>query len=525
MKVLSLFSGIGAFEKALDRLEVSYELVNYCEIDKYAAKAYSMIHGCSEEKNLGDITKVDTSKLPSDIDLTTYGFPCQDISLAGKQKGFEAEGERTRSGLFFEALRIIEDVKPRIAIAENVKNLTSKKFKKEFDIVLSSLEQAGYNNYWQVLNAKDYGIPQNRERVFIVSIRKDVDNGMFEFPDPFELELRLKDMLENEVDEKYYLSQELTEKIRYRLGDKEYNLLGGMQKNQSVKEDGISTTLTSSMGAGGGYVPMINEPVRKYGIFDDEKGKHQAGSVWETEGLAPTLDTMQGGYRQPCIEIKEKTKKGYKEAYEGDGIYLDRPHQKRGCVQHGMVQTLKTSGNDVGVVTKSLRIRKLTPLECFRLMGFSDEDFNKVVGISNTQLYKMAGNSIVVNVLVHLFKSLFEALETNEHKEIIEQLALFEIDERVEHLENNMTIDTSQQYHLEKMVKNKVVKMLGGKNSSAYLKCSKKVFSQLWRDYKDYFKIPSYRDTLKAKYKEAENYILNWQPEYNLMIEICNYRD
>lgn len=102
--------------------------------------------------------------------------------------------------------------------------------------------------------------------------------------------------------------------------------------------------------------------------------------------------------------------------------------------------------------------------------------------------------------------------------------ALFELDERVEHLENNMTINTSQQYHLEKMVKNKVVKMLGGKNSSAYLKCSKKVFSQLWRDYKDYFKIPSYRDTLKAKYKEAENYILNWQPEYNLMIEICNYR-
>lgn len=103
--------------------------------------------------------------------------------------------------------------------------------------------------------------------------------------------------------------------------------------------------------------------------------------------------------------------------------------------------------------------------------------------------------------------------------------ALFELDERVEHLENNMTINTSQQYHLEKMVKNKVVKMLGGKNSSAYLKCSKKVFSQLWRDYKDYFKIPSYRDTLKAKYNEAENYILNWQLEYNLMIEICSYRD
>ena len=471
MKVLSLFSGIGAFEKALDILNVPYQLVNYCEIDKYASNAYAQIHQCDESLNLGDITKIDTSTLPNDIDLITYGFPCQDISLAGKQKGFEEDGELTRSGLFFEALRIIEDTKPCIAIAENVKNLTSKKFQNEFDIVLSSLEKAGYNNYWQVLNAKDYGIPQNRERVFIVSIRKDIDNGMFKFPEGFELKLRLKDMLEDAVDEKYYLSDELTEKIRYRLGDKEYSLLGGMQKNQSVKEDGISTTLTSSMGTGGGYVPMINEPVRKYGIFDDEKGKHQAGSVWETEGLAPTLDTMQGGYRQPCIEIKEATKKGYKEAYEGDGVYLDRPHQKRGVVQNGMIQTLKTSGNDVGVVVSdkpicvgqvstgnsqagkvyspdgvsqtlcagthgyamgniehNLRIRKLTPLECFRLMGFSDEDFYSIKGISNTQLYKMAGNSIVVDVLVHLFKSLFEALESNEHKEIIEQPSLFEID-------------------------------------------------------------------------------------------------
>lgn len=300
---------------------------------------------------------------------------------------------------------------------------------------------------------------------------------MFEFPKGFELKLRLKDMLEDAVDEKYYLSDELTEKIRYRLGDKEYSLLGGMQKNQSVKEDGISTTLTSSMGTGGGYVPMINEPVRKYGIFDDEKGKHQAGSVWDKEGLAPTLDTMQGGYRQPCIEIREKTKQGYKEAYEGDGVYLNRPHQKRGVVQNGMIQTLKTSCGDVGVVVKTpsilrvgntksggqrseiisdngissclsatdfkqpkqiytesndLRIRKLTPLECFRLMGFDDSDFNKVVGISNTQLYKMAGNSIVVDVLVHLFKNLFEALESKEHKEVVKQPTLFEIDKEVE---------------------------------------------------------------------------------------------
>ena len=168
MKLLSLFSGIGAFEKALDNLGIEYELVNYCEIDKHASLSYSLIHNVSESKNLGDITKVDTSKFPKDIDLITYGFPCQDISLAGKQQGFQKDdGSTTRSGLFFEALRIIEDTKPRIAIAENVKNLVSNKFNKEFNIVLNSLEKAGYNSYFEVLNSKDFGIPQNREREYL----------------------------------------------------------------------------------------------------------------------------------------------------------------------------------------------------------------------------------------------------------------------------------------------------------------------------------------------------------------------
>lgn len=213
MKLLSLFSGIGAFEKALEKLGIEFELVNYCEINKYASKAYALIHGVSEDKNLGDITKVDTSKLPSDIDMITYGFPCQDISLAGHQRGFEYEGEQTRSGLFFEAMRIIEDTKPKFAIAENVKNLTSKRFKNEFQTVLTSLEEAGYNNYWKVLNAKDYGVPQNRERVFIVSIRRDIDDGTFQFPQPEILLLRLKDMLEKDVDEKYFISDKLIDYI------------------------------------------------------------------------------------------------------------------------------------------------------------------------------------------------------------------------------------------------------------------------------------------------------------------------
>ena len=196
LNVLSLFSGIGAFEKALDNLGIQFNLLAYCEIDKYASKAYSIIHNVPEDKNLKDVTKVDILDIEERVDLITYGFPCQDISTAGKQKGFTDEnGERTRSGLFFEALRVIDDYKPKFAIAENVKALTSKKFSEEFKTVLESLEAIGYNNYWQVLNAKDYGIPQNRERVFIISIRKDIDKG-FVFPKPIPLTVPLTAILE-----------------------------------------------------------------------------------------------------------------------------------------------------------------------------------------------------------------------------------------------------------------------------------------------------------------------------------------
>lgn len=422
LKVLSLFSGIGAFEKALERQGIEYQLVNYCEIDKYASKSYSLIHNVSEQMNLGDITKIDTLEMDDNVDFITYGFPCQDISLAGKQKGFEQNGELTRSGLFFEALRIIEDLQPKVAICENVKNLTSKKFSKEFGIVLQSLEEAGYNNYWQVLNAKDYGIPQNRERVFIVSIRKDIDTGSFEFPKPFELKLRLKDMLEDQVDEKYYLSDEYMKRFL----------------NSNLKMNGDIKILGTTVGTGKGtnsrhWVHDMNgivgalsatdykqpkqilvEQNRFGGIFDTEKSKHQAGSVWDKEGLSPTLDTMQGGWRQPCILVKENNKAGYKVAHEGDGINISsRMKWQRVNVQKQTCQTITTSGgNDRGVVTTDYRIRKLTPRECFRLMGFDDSDFDKVEGnLSNTQLYKQAGNSIVVNVLEEIYKELFKVIK------------------------------------------------------------------------------------------------------------------
>ncbi|MCB2300411.1 DNA (cytosine-5-)-methyltransferase [Clostridium tagluense] len=201
MKILSLFSGIGAFEKALTNLNTPFEVVNYCEINKFASCAYSAIHGVPEDLNLGDISKVKTENI-RDFDLVTYGFPCQDISLAGKMQGI-VKGE-TRSGLLYEALRIIKDKKPKYAIAENVKNLVSKRFIDDFNDMLKELDDLGYNSYWQVLNAKNYGAYQSRERAFIVSIRKDVDTNLFKFPEEIPNDLTLNNILEKDISDKYY---------------------------------------------------------------------------------------------------------------------------------------------------------------------------------------------------------------------------------------------------------------------------------------------------------------------------------
>lgn len=385
MKLLSLFSGIGAFEKALERKGIDFELVNYCEFDKYASKSYSLIHNVSEVMNLGDITKINIEDLePYSADLITYGFPCQDISNAGKQRGFVHDGQLTRSGLFFYASAIIGRIQPKVAICENVKALVGKKFTKEFETVLSTLEDMGYKNYWQVLNSKDYGIPQNRERVFIVSIRNDIDKK-YEFPTPIKLELRLKDILEKEVDEKYYLSQ------RAIIGSINFE-----QPNSKTRR-----------GVGTNKVLQIGNIVHT-GNFNNP----QRGRIYSLEGISPTLNTGGGGGLEPKIVVKEATKKGYAEAYEGDSINFEQPNSKtrRGRVGKQVAQTLNTSPQQA-VVESSLRIRKLTPKECFRLMGFEDEDFYKVEKVnSNTQLYKQAGNSIVVNVLEAMFENLKDIL-------------------------------------------------------------------------------------------------------------------
>ena len=355
LRVFEAFAGYGSQSIALRNLGIEYEVVAISEIDKYAIKAYEAIHGTTN--NLGDICKINPSDIP-DHDLFTYSFPCQDLSVAGKQAGL---GKGTRSGLLYECEKIIEAKKPKYLLLENVKNLVGKKFKPQFDEWLEYLEGLGYTNYWQVLNAKDYGVPQNRERVFVVSILGD--HKPYKFADKIPLDKCIVDILEDEVDEKYYLSKEIQK--RFKLTNQNKNIIGTTkpdfrtigQRDLVYDKNGIMGALVATDYKQPKQIAEINQ----LGMLDI-KGNEQVRRVYGANGISPTLNTMQGGNRQPKI-------------LEG----LD------------------------------YRIRKLTPRECFRLMGMRDNDIDKIqaTGISNTQQYKMAGNSIVVNVLETIFKNLF----------------------------------------------------------------------------------------------------------------------
>ena len=461
LKVLELFAGIGALSKALERLGIEHEIVDAVEIDKYAIKSFNAIHNTNFEPQ--DICQWNKD---IEVDLIMHGSPCQDFSLAGLQKSGD-KGSGTRSSLMWETIRIVEKLKPKYVIWENVKNLLSKKHRHNFDAYLETMEQLGYTNYYQVLNAKDYGIPQNRERVFTISI---LGGGIFEFPSKQELKLKLKDMLEDEVDEKYYLSEKMMNYVLDNNDTQKGTKWEGRAENDTLNSE-IAHTL-SVRGAGGSQRAGVSNFIVD-NVNDEIKVKDLK------------------------LRIKEATKQGYKEAFEGDGVNISsRMKYQRGNVQKESIQTLTISGgNDRGVVVNKtvclnskggrngieglqpslkdriydsngiatcvatsnffmpnyteekiiigstqkhaaiskngivptltsamgqggghvpmhnydLRIRKLTPKECWRLMGFDDEDFEKAAKVnSNAQLYKQAGNSIVVNVLEAILTNLLK---------------------------------------------------------------------------------------------------------------------
>lgn len=331
MKILSLFSGIGAFERAISNKNIEHEIVNYCEKDKYASFAYSILHNISEEKNLGDIVEAKGKY----ADLITYGFPCVDISLAGSCKGI-IKG-KTKSGLLFEALRIIKESKPKVAIAENVKNLVSKMFIDDFNNLIEELDRLGYNSYWKVLNGINYNSAHSRERIFIVSIRKDVDKGNFKFKEGTDNLVTLQSITEKSIQEKYYCKD-----------------------NEYIKEftDNIHKRINN-----------FKEP-SKYGLI------------------------KVGDINNPKL----------------------RQMNKRVFSELGASPTLVTGSDSIPKIVQC-RVRRLTPLECWRLVGFTDEDYWKVrksledkfyygKDMTDTQMYRMAGNSIVIKVAESIIESL-----------------------------------------------------------------------------------------------------------------------
>lgn len=568
IRVFEAFAGYGSQSMALKRLGIDFEVVGIREIDKYAIQAYMAVHG--DTPNYGDISKIDWSSVP-DFDFLTYSFPCTDISTAGQQKGL-AEGSGTRSSLLWECRKAIEAKRPKYLLMENVKNLVSKKFTPYLKEWIRFLEGQGYSNYTKVLNAKDFGVPKNRERVFMVSILGEVS---FHFPKPFTLEKRLKDVLEQDVDESFYLSEKIVKTFLAR--NEKNKAKGNGFKFEPTMGDVIASSILTNAGSRDcdNYVYVVGNT--------NPSGHGMNGNVFDSNGLCPTLTTNKGegprilesvptgfsskekkygnkrvqslvdsgkisghevqfldAYNQTvsdicgtikttvdssCLSfisepinqaliIKQATKKGYIEIPPGGVFDASYPESltRRGrvqdngkvsptltaggeppCLYEGMEQkcvtytrdskgkvisrrlsdiantvhgstdcfvaepkiiqvgnflddkgfenpqrgrvydinglapnidTFQGGGREPKIIDNftNYRIRKLTPRECFRLMGVSEKDIGNIQksGISKTQQYKMAGNSIVVDVLYHIFRKMFV-----DKKDENKQLSLF----------------------------------------------------------------------------------------------------
>ena len=374
MKFLDLFAGIGGFRMGLESL--GHECVGFCEIDKFARKSYKAIYDTEGEIELHDITEVTNEewrKLRGTVDIICGGFPCQAFSIAGKRKGFLDE---TRGTLFFEIARAAKEIKPPLLFLENVKGLLSHDQGRTFRTILSTLDELGYDAEWQLLNSKDYGVPQNRERVFIIGHLRGA-GGRPVFP------IRENNGTVNQADSNVMVIDDQG------------------RKNKKISPKHIVPTLRAQSH---GNDPKVAMPV----LTPDRVNKRQNGRRFKTDGEPMFTLTAQDRHGV-MIRVCEATKKGYAEAEAGDYINLEFPNSKtrRGRVGKQVANTLLTSGNQ-GVVTESLKIRKLTPRECWRLQGFPDWAFDKAQEVnSNSQLYKQAGNSVTVNVI----KAIAERLE------------------------------------------------------------------------------------------------------------------
>ena len=363
MKFLDLFAGIGGFRLGMEA--AGHECVGFCEIDKFARASYKAIHNTEGEIELHDITTVsdDTIRGIGHVDVICGGFPCQAFSIAGARRGFED----TRGTLFFEIARFAAILKPKYLFLENVKGLLSHDRGNTFKTIIRALDELGYDVEWQLFNSKHFGVPQNRERVFIIGhLRRNRTRNVF----PFRRESEEPNCQRPKIE------------------------IVGNTKNPMARDYKEPKQI------------VVSNDIKKYGTI--QPNFNQSGIVYETDGIAPTIRAYQGGNLEPKIRVKEATKQGYAEAEVGDSINLSHPSSKtrRGRVGKHIANTLLT-GESQGVVEPDFRIRKLTPRECWRLQGFPDWAFDKAQEVnSNSQLYKQAGNSVTVNVIAAIAREL-----------------------------------------------------------------------------------------------------------------------
>lgn len=380
MKFLDLFAGIGGFRLGME--SAGHKCIGFCEIDKFARESYKAIHNTEGEIELHDITRVTDEFIRGigRVDIICGGFPCQAFSIAGNRRGFED----TRGTLFFEIARFASILRPKYLFLENVKGLLNHDKGNTFEVILSALDELGYDVEWQVLNSKNFGVPQNRERVFIIGhLRGERTRNVF----PISGESEQSDHQPPKIE------------------------IIGNTKNPNGTRKGTRSVVYGSGGVVGTLTATdYKEPkqvaIKQFGIL--QPNFNQCGVVYETDGIAPTIRAYQGGGLEPKIRVKEATSKGYAEAEVGDSVNLSHPNSKtrRGRVGKQVANTLLT-GESQGVVESDFRIRNLTPRECWRLQGFPDWAFDKAQEVnSNSQLYKQAGNSVTVNVIAAIAKEL-----------------------------------------------------------------------------------------------------------------------
>lgn len=381
MKFLDLFSGIGGFRLGLE--QSGHKCVGYVEWDKFARKSYEAIHDTRGEFTLEDIRSATDEHFRHlrglGIDLICGGYPCQAFSIAGLRRGLED----TRGTMFYEIARFTEQIKPRFLLLENVKGLLSHQKGETFATMLYTLHELGYDAEWQVCNSKDWGVPHNRERIFLVA----------------------------------YLRGQCTREIfplRRNSCSSPVQIIGTTKPE--FRTIGVRDDVYSPNGSVGSILATdYKDPKRIIVLGNIYPSGGQSGDIIDPDGISSCLDTMQGGNRMPKIRIKENTQKGYADAEVGDAINFTNEHSKtrRGRVGKGVANTLETHINQ-GVVMPNYRIRKLTPRECWRLQAFPEWAIDRASAVnSDSQLYKQSGNSVTVSIVAEIGRVLKE-IEENE---------------------------------------------------------------------------------------------------------------